>query len=119
MSTIIKHKEFPNHKVYETVVAGRPLKIEVGKMAELANAAAMVTYGETSVLVAVTASPRPARSGPRRRQDERIFPTYSSGILWPDDAFVSTVRTPFSRLHLQPRLSNIPIMEKTSSISGT
>ena len=59
MSTIIKHKEFVNHKVYETVVAGRPLKIEVGKMAELANAAAMVTYGETSVLVAVTASPRP------------------------------------------------------------
>ena len=59
MSTIIKHKEFTQHKVYETVVAGRPLKIEVGKMAELANAAAMVTYGETSVLVAVTASARP------------------------------------------------------------
>ncbi len=59
MSTIIKHKEFTHHKVYETVVAGRPLKIEVGKMAELANAAAMVTYGETSVLVAVTASARP------------------------------------------------------------
>ena len=59
MSTIIKHKQFPNHKVYETTVAGRPLKIEVGKMAELANASAMVTYGETSVLVAVTASPRP------------------------------------------------------------
>ena len=59
MSTIIKQKQFPHHKVYETVVAGRPLKIEVGKMAELANASAMVTYGETSVLVAVTASPRP------------------------------------------------------------
>ena len=59
MSTVIKHKQFPNHKVYETTVAGRPLKIEVGKMAELANASAMVTYGETSVLVAVTASARP------------------------------------------------------------
>ena len=59
MSTIIKHKQFPNHKAYETTVAGRPLKIEVGKLAELANASAMVTYGETSVLVAVTASPRP------------------------------------------------------------
>ena len=35
MSTVIKHKQFPNHKVYETTVAGRPLKIEVGKMAEL------------------------------------------------------------------------------------
>ena len=59
MSTIIKHKQFVHHKVYETTVAGRPLKIEVGKMAELANASAMVTYGQTSVLVAVTASPRP------------------------------------------------------------
>ena len=59
MSTVIKHKQFPNYKIYETTVAGRPLKIEVGKMAELANASAMVTYGETSVLVAVTASPRP------------------------------------------------------------
>ncbi len=59
MSTIIKHKQFANYKKYETTVAGRPLTIEVGKMAELANASAMVTYGETSVLVAVTASPRP------------------------------------------------------------
>ncbi len=59
MSTIIKHKQFPNYKVYETTVAGRPLKIEVGKVAELANASAVVTYGETTVLVAVTASPRP------------------------------------------------------------
>ena len=59
MSTIITRKQFPNHKVYETTVAGRPLKIEVGKVAELANASALVTYGETTVLVAVTASARP------------------------------------------------------------
>ena len=59
MSTIIKHKEFPNQKVYQMELAGRPLKIEVGKVAELANASAMVTYGETTVLVAVTAAPRP------------------------------------------------------------
>ena len=59
MSTIIKHKEFTNHKVYKTEVAGRPLTIDVGKVAELANASAMVRYGDTSVLVAVTASPRP------------------------------------------------------------
>ncbi|MBP1736551.1 MAG: polyribonucleotide nucleotidyltransferase [Oscillospiraceae bacterium] len=58
MSTIIKKKHF-NTKVYETELAGRPLKVEIGKMAELANAAAMVTYGETSVLVAVTASAKP------------------------------------------------------------
>ena len=50
MSTIIKHKEFTNHKVYKTEVAGRPLTIDVGKVAELASASAMVTYGETTVL---------------------------------------------------------------------
>ena len=56
---IIKHKEFPNKKVYEIDYCGRPLRMEVGRMAELANAAVLVQYGETSVLVAVTASPRP------------------------------------------------------------
>ena len=59
MSTIIKQKTFPNYRKYEMDLAGRPFSIEVGKVAELANAAAMVKYGETSVLVAVTASPRP------------------------------------------------------------
>ena len=56
---IIKHKQFPNKKVYEIDYCGRPLRMEVGRMAELANAAVLVQYGETSVLVAVTASPRP------------------------------------------------------------
>ena len=59
MSTIITHKTFPNDKKYEMELAGRPFSIEVGKYAELANAAAMVKYGETTVMVAVTASPRP------------------------------------------------------------
>ena len=59
MSTIIKQKEFTNYKVYKTQVAGRPLTIEVGKVAELANASAVVTYGETTVMVAITASARP------------------------------------------------------------
>jgi len=59
MSTIIKHKQFINHKVYKTEVAGRPFSIEIGKIAELANASCMVTYGETSVLVAITASSKP------------------------------------------------------------
>ena len=59
MSTIINHREFPNARTYSMDLAGRPLSIEVGKVAELANAAAMVKYGETTVMVAVTASPRP------------------------------------------------------------
>ena len=58
MSTIITHKQFNNH-IYRTEIAGRPFSLEFGKVAELANASAMVRYGDTSVLVAVTASPRP------------------------------------------------------------
>ncbi|MEG1578978.1 MAG: hypothetical protein RR336_09465, partial [Oscillospiraceae bacterium] len=59
MSTIITHKQFTNQKLYTSELAGRPLSIEVGKMAELANASCMVRYGGTSVLVAVTASAKP------------------------------------------------------------
>lgn len=50
---------FENYKVYETELAGRPLKLETGKMAQLANAAVMATYGETQVLCTVTASAKP------------------------------------------------------------
>ena len=59
MSTIITKRQFPNYHKYEMELAGRPLTMEVGKLAELANAAVMVTYGETSVLCCVTAAPRP------------------------------------------------------------
>ncbi len=50
---------FENYKVYETELAGRPLKIETGKMAQLANAAVLASYGETQVLCTVTASAKP------------------------------------------------------------
>jgi len=56
---IINHREFPNFKQYTMELAGRPLTLEVGKVAELANAAVTVKYGNTTVLVTVTASPRP------------------------------------------------------------
>ena len=50
---------FENYKVYETELAGRPLKLETGKMAGLANAAVLASYGETQVLCTVTASAKP------------------------------------------------------------
>ncbi len=56
---IIKHREFPNYRKFEMTYEGRPLKMEVGKLAELCNAAVLVTYGETVVLVTCTASARP------------------------------------------------------------
>ena len=59
MSTIITHRQFPNYRKYEMELAGRPLTMEVGKLAELANAAVMVGYGDTRVLVCATAAPRP------------------------------------------------------------
>ena len=59
MSTIITKRQFPNYRRYEMDLAGRPLFLEVGKLAELANAAVMVGYGDTRVLVCATASARP------------------------------------------------------------
>ena len=59
MSTIITKRQFPNYHKYELDLAGRPLTLEVGKLAELANAAVMVGYGDTRVLCCVTAAPRP------------------------------------------------------------
>ena len=59
MSTIITKRQFPHYHKYEMELAGRPLTLEVGKLAELANAAVMVGYGDTRVLCCVTAAPRP------------------------------------------------------------
>ena len=56
---IISHKEFPNLKRFEMDYCGRPFFMEVGKMAELCNAAVLVGYGDTRVLVTATASARP------------------------------------------------------------
>lgn len=46
-------------KSYETELAGRKLVIETGKMAELSNGSVVVRYGETVVMVNVTASKEP------------------------------------------------------------
>ena len=46
-------------KTYETELAGRKLVIETGKMAGLSNGSVLVRYGDTCVLVNVTASKEP------------------------------------------------------------
>ena len=46
-------------KKYETQLAGRTLSIETGKIAELANGNVVVRYGETVVMVNVTAAKEP------------------------------------------------------------
>lgn len=45
-----RRETFENFKVYETMLAGRPFKVEMGKMCGLSNASAMIRYGETCVL---------------------------------------------------------------------
>ena len=46
-------------RTFETTLAGRPLVIETGKMAQLANGHCLVRYGDTVVMVNVTASRSP------------------------------------------------------------
>ncbi|MBR7092652.1 MAG: polyribonucleotide nucleotidyltransferase [Clostridia bacterium] len=50
---------FENYKVFKTTLAGRPLIVETGKVAQLANGSCLVRYGETVILCAVTASAKP------------------------------------------------------------
>ena len=51
--------EFKNYKVFNYTLAGRPLVIETGKMAGLANGSLMIRYGETAILCCATASAKP------------------------------------------------------------
>ena len=50
---------YENFRVFETEFAGRPLKVETGKMGLLANGSCLIRYGETSVFCAATASAKP------------------------------------------------------------
>ena len=50
---------FEDYKVFETTLAGRPLKVETGKVAQLANGSCMVRYGDTVVLCTATMSAKP------------------------------------------------------------
>ncbi len=50
---------FKNYKVFRYTLAGRPLVIETGKMAGLANGSVLCRYGDTAVLCCATASEKP------------------------------------------------------------
>ena len=54
-----KPMTFPEARVFNYTFAGRPLSVETGKMAGLANGACLVRYGDTAVLCTVTASKEP------------------------------------------------------------
>jgi len=46
-------------KIYETTLGGRKLTCEIGRVAELAGGSALMTYGDTVVLVTATTSEKP------------------------------------------------------------
>ncbi|MBO5842568.1 MAG: polyribonucleotide nucleotidyltransferase, partial [Clostridia bacterium] len=50
---------FKNHRVFHYTLAGRPLVIETGKVAGLANGSVLCRYGDTVVLCCATASEKP------------------------------------------------------------
>lgn len=50
---------FENYKTFKTDFAGRPLVVETGKLAGLANGSCLVRYGDTAILCCATASARP------------------------------------------------------------
>ena len=51
--------QFKNYKVFNYTLAGRPLMVETGKVAGLANGSVMIHYGDTVVLCCATASAKP------------------------------------------------------------
>jgi len=55
----MKSMQFNGFRVFEMELAGRPLKVETGKMAGLANGSCLVRYGETAVLTTATMSAAP------------------------------------------------------------
>ncbi len=50
---------FEKYRTFEYELAGRPLVVEVGKIAGLANGSCIIRYGDTAVLACATASARP------------------------------------------------------------
>ena len=50
---------FENYKTFSYELAGRPLVVETGKVAGLANGSCIVRYGDTAILACATASARP------------------------------------------------------------
>ena len=50
---------FEKFKKFETQLAGRPLVVETGKMAQLAGGSCLIRYGETEVMCTATMSAKP------------------------------------------------------------
>lgn len=99
---------FENYKVFETELAGKKISFETGKMCCLSNASVLVRYGETVVMVNVTASKSP-------REGIDFFPLsvdfeeklYSVGKI--PGSFIKRESRPSEKAILSSRLVDRPI----------
>ncbi|MFJ5765115.1 polyribonucleotide nucleotidyltransferase [Lysinibacillus sp. NPDC097279] len=94
-------------KVYSYEWAGRPLVIEVGQLAKQANGAALVRYGDTSVLATATMSksPKPLDFFPLTvNYEERL---YAAGKI--PGGFIKREGRPSEKAILASRLIDRPI----------
>jgi polyribonucleotide nucleotidyltransferase len=95
-------------KTFSMDLAGRKFSAEIGRVAELANGAALITYGETVLIVTATASSKP-------RQGIDFFPLsvdyeeklYSVGKI--PGGFIRREGRPSERAVLTSRLIDRPI----------
>lgn len=96
------------YKTYSMDIAGRKLTVEIGRVAELANGAALVYYGDTVLVVTATASQKP-------RQGIDFFPLsidyeerlYSVGKI--PGGFIKREGRPTEKAVLTSRLIDRPI----------
>ena len=95
-------------ELFETVAGGRPLAIEIGKIAQLADGAALVRYGETMVLGTAVSSDEP-------REGVDFFPLtvdyeekmYAAGKI--PGGFIKRENRPSEQAILSARLTDRPI----------
>lgn len=99
---------FTDYKTYRTAVGGRLLQVEIGKVAELANGAVTMRYGDTVVNVTATASSEP-------RADIDFFPLscdfeekmYAAGKI--PGGFIKREGRPSEKAILSSRLMDRPL----------
>ena len=99
---------FENFRVFETELAGKKISFETGKMACLANGSVLVRYGDTTVMVNVTASQKP-------REGVDFFPLsvdfeeklYAVGKI--PGSFIKRESRPSQKAILTSRLVDRPI----------
>jgi polyribonucleotide nucleotidyltransferase len=94
--------------IFETQIAGRPFRVEIGEVAQLAKGAAMIRYGKTEILAVASASKKP-------REGMDFFPLscdyeekqYSVGKF--PGGFIKREGRPTERAILNSRLMDRPI----------